>query len=221
MKLVWPLLSSDVCRRAVLAGVVGYVIGSASSADVVTRLAASEVTDLRAHGSGNPGASNAFKTLGKRWGLTVLAADIIKGVVAGRVGKLVAGSELGIHVGSCAAVVGHCLPLHSGFRGGKGVATSIGQVLVSSPAYFPLDLAVAVGSYVSPRFRDRAFVANTAASIAWVGSSVVWWRRRLPNAWGPEPSVALPVASIVSSAVIFGKFVSAGRVDSSMGSERQ
>jgi acyl phosphate:glycerol-3-phosphate acyltransferase len=221
MKLVRPLLSSDVSRRAVLAGVVGYVIGSAPSADVVTRLAASEITDLRAHGSGNPGAANAMKALGRRWGLTVLAADIIKGVVAGRVGKVVAGSDLGIHVGSCAAVVGHCLPLHNGFRGGKGVATSIGQVLVSFPAYFPLDLAVAVGSYLSPRFRDRAFVANTAASVAWVVSSVVWWRRRLPNAWGPEPSVALPVAAIVSSTVIFGKFVAAGRVDRSMDSERQ
>ncbi|MFT5530362.1 MAG: glycerol-3-phosphate acyltransferase PlsY [Candidatus Poriferisodalaceae bacterium] len=204
---------SDVLAARRLGAIgLGYLAGTVPSADLAARAATRGTADLRKQGSGNPGAANASKVLGAKWGFAVLAADIAKGHIAGRLGRRVAGEDLGIHLGATAAVVGHCWPIWTGFRGGKGVATSVGQVLTSFPAYFPIDVAVAVGTYVSPKLGDRAFVANSVASVVWVASSVVWWRRRLPNLWGPEPTVALPIAAATSSAIIWWKFVEGRRV---------
>lgn len=66
--------------------------------------------DLRTSGSGNPGGANAAKVLGKRWGYSVMAADIAKGAVASAAGRRVAG-DVGAHVAATAAVAGHCYPV--------------------------------------------------------------------------------------------------------------
>jgi glycerol-3-phosphate acyltransferase PlsY len=110
---------------------------------------------------------------------------------------------IGAHVGATAAVVGHCFPVWNGFRGGKGVSTSCGQCLATFPAYLPIDLAVA---WAVARWRQRALPATAVASAAWVAAGVVWWRRGWPNAWGPEPTAALPVSAAVTSAVILSRF---------------
>ncbi len=85
------------------------------------------------------------------------------------------------------------------------MATSIGQVLVGFPVYFPIDATVA-GLTVAMARRRRAMVANTVASVAWVGCSILWWRRGWPNLWGPEVGVSLPVASVISALTILDRF---------------
>ena len=65
-----------------LAAATGYLAGSIPSADIATRLARTNVDDLRATGSGNPGALNAAAVLGRRWGAAVLGADMAKGAAA-------------------------------------------------------------------------------------------------------------------------------------------
>ena len=195
-------------RRELVAAALGYVIGTFPSADIATRLAPGGTADLRDEGSGNPGATNAANVLGKQWGAFVLVVDIAKGFIAGRVGRRLAG-DTGIHVGSTAAVVGHCLPVWNGFRGGKGVATSVGQVLVSFPTYAPINAAVAIATGVSKRWKRRAFAAAMVASAAWIASSTIWAWRRWPNLWGPAPTLALPAAAVVSTAVIYSRFASA------------
>lgn len=167
-------------------------------------------SDPRRSGSGNPGAANVASTIGPAAGLLTLGADIAKGAAAGRIGHRIAGA-LGADVAATAAVVGHCHPVWRGFDGGKGVATSVGQVLSTFPAYFPIDLAVAVATASIPGVKQRAFAATTVSSVAWVAGSTLWWRRRLPNGWGPTPSVSLPVGALVSSLVIRGRFRAAGR----------
>ena len=137
----------------------------------------------------------------------MLAADIAKGAVAGVAGHRLAGWR-GAHIASTAAVVGHCFPAWSGFRGGKGVAASVGQCLVTFPVYVPIDLAVALAT-ATHRFRHRAYAA--VASSAWVASAVVWWRRGWPNGWGPPPTAALRLAAAASSAVILSRFAAAER----------
>ncbi len=189
----------DVGRSAI----VGYLLGTIPSALIAGRVVGGP--DLRTQGSGNPGAANAALVLGPRAGFGVLVGDIAKGALAGRIGQRLAG-PIGAQVASTAAVVGHCYPVWSGFRGGKGVATSVGQVLSTFPAYFPIDLAVAVGTAALPGWRRRAFAASTASSLAWIGGSALWWKRSLPNLWGPTPSAALPVGAAVSSIVIFSRF---------------
>ena len=76
--------------RLVAATLCSYLLGSVQSADIAARLAArangSGPKDLRAHGTGNPGGLNAAKVLGTRWGVAVIAADIVKGAVASALG---------------------------------------------------------------------------------------------------------------------------------------
>jgi glycerol-3-phosphate acyltransferase PlsY len=134
----------------------------------------------------------------------VIGFDIAKGAVAAVVGRAVAGGD-GANVAGAAAVAGHCWPVWSRGRGGKGVGASVGQCLATFPAYFPLDLAVA-GLTSTARWRGRARAATMLSSVLWVLSGVVWWRRRWPNLWGPPATAALPLANLASSAVIAYKF---------------
>lgn len=202
----------DTFGSSTAAAAVGYLLGTIPSASVAARLATRGRVDLRCAGSGNPGAANAMSELGPGWGLGVLAADIGKAAVACAAGRRLAGPT-GAHVAGTAAVIGHCHPVWSGFRGGKGVAASAGQCLATFPAYLPIDLAVAVTTSLRPSWRHRAEAATTVASLAWVAAGVVWWRRRWPNLWGPPSTLALPVSAAASSAVILGRFAAARRRD--------
>ena len=188
---------------------MGYLAGTVPSADIAARLATGGDTDLRSAGSGNPGAANAIGVLGPRWGYGVMAADIAKGAIACGAGRRVAGST-GAHVAGTSAVVGHCFPVWNGFRGGKGVAASVGQCVATFPAYTPIDLSIAWATSASPRWRQRAYAATVAASVCWVAGGAVWAWRGWPNLWAPRPTKALPLAAAAaSSAVILSKFAMA------------
>jgi len=191
--------------------VVGYLIGTFPTADLVAKRASGGTVDLRRAGTGNPGGANAAKVLGKRAGYTIMAGDVAKGALASAVGGAVAG-PVGAHLAGTSSVVGHCFPVWNGFRGGKGVAASVGQCLATFPAYFPIDLGIAAITGANPRWKQRAFAATAASSAAWVLGGLLWWRRRWPNLWGPRPTASLPLAAFASSSVIFYKFLSAPAV---------
>ncbi len=194
---------------ALASAAAGYLIGTVPCADAAARLATGGATDLRDAGTGNPGAVNAMAVLGTSWGWGILAADAAKGALACAAGRRLAGPT-GAHIAGTAAVVGHCFPVWNGFRGGKGVAVSLGQCAATFPAYLPIDLGVA---WAVGKWTGRTFPGTAVASATWVTAGVLWWRNRWPNAWGPTPSAALPVSSAVSSAVIAYKFMTAKRLD--------
>jgi glycerol-3-phosphate acyltransferase PlsY len=185
-----------------LAVAIGYLAGSTPSADIASRLATRGRIDLREAGSGNPGALNAAQVLGRRWGLTVLAADVAKGTLAGVLGRAVAG-DAGAYAAATAAIAGHIAPPWSGFRGGKGVATSAGTCLAVFPAYFPIDMAVAGMTAYRSRQARRSV---TVACAIWTGAALLWWRARLPNLWGPEPGIGLVAFAFTGSAMILWRF---------------
>jgi glycerol-3-phosphate acyltransferase PlsY len=190
--------------KVVRAGVVGYLMGTFPSADIVARRVSAGAIDLRSAGSGNPGGMNARRVLGRRAGSAVITADVAKGAAAGLVGRLVAGG-VGGHVAATAAVIGHCYPVWSGFRGGKAVATSAGQCLATFPASVPVTVAGAAFGASAGGGR-RATTTTAASCLVWIVVALVWWRKRLPNLWGPRATVALPIAALVSSAVVLGRF---------------
>ncbi len=94
--------------------------------------------DIREHGSMNSGATNTFRVLGKKAGALVLALDILKGVAAVLLYRIldvqptmpIPALELSLGV---AAVIGHLYPVWAGFRGGKGVATTLGMIIAINP----------------------------------------------------------------------------------------
>jgi acyl phosphate:glycerol-3-phosphate acyltransferase len=116
---------------------IAYLLGSLSSGIIFCKLMG--LPDPRSQGSGNPGATNVLRMAGKKLGVTVLLGDIIKGVVPVVLAKLL---HLPPHLLGwivLAAFIGHLLPIFFGFKGGKGVATAIGGVLVLC---WPLALAL-------------------------------------------------------------------------------
>ncbi len=187
----------------VIAAAAGYLAGTVPCADAAARLSTGGLTDLRSAGTGNPGAVNAMAVLGQRWGWAILAGDVAKGALACTVGKRAAGPT-GAHVAGTAAVIGHCFPVWNGFRGGKGVAVSLGQCAATFPAYLPVDLGVA---WAVGKWTGAALPGTAAGSATWVAAGLLWWRRGWPNGWGPAPTLALPVCAAVSSAVILQRFV--------------
>jgi glycerol-3-phosphate acyltransferase PlsY len=194
--------------RFVTAFSVGYLLGTVPSADGVTRLVAGRRVDLRETGSRNPGGLNVFRLLGGAPGRAVIVADVAKGFAACACARAVAG-DTGAHVGGTAAVLGHCYPVWNGFRGGKGAATSFGQCLYTFPAAAPLDLALAIGVARVPGLRRPGLVSAAVSSGVWLLASVLWWRRRLPNSWGPPPTAALPLANAATVLVIASRFARA------------
>lgn len=186
---------------------IAYLLGTISTADIVSKKITG--TDLRSQGTGNPGAANAMKVLGTKAGLTVMAGDIGKGVAACAIGGVLGGST-GAHLAGTASVAGHCYPAMNGFKGGKGVATSVGQCFATFPAYFPIDLGVAAATAAIPAWKQRAFAATLASSTCWVVGGIVWWAKGWRNLWGPKPTIMLPISALLSSAIIAERFIAAG-----------
>ena len=196
--------------RTGVAALAGYLAGTFPTADVVSLYAAKRdgisLVDLRQAGTGNPGALNAAKTLGWKWGALVLAGDAVKGALASAAGRVLAGDSGGYAAGS-GAVVGHCAPVWSGFRGGKGLATSAGTSLVCFPAYMPIDVGLAAATLALSK--GRAGAATYVASAVFIAASVYWWRAKKGNLWGPKATAGLPLYAIASSAIIAYRFLTA------------
>lgn len=118
--------------------ILAYLIGSIPTAVLVSRRMFG--IDIREHGSGNAGATNTFRILGKKAGIFVMIVDMLKGFVAVKLSLLSGyafGSEqivnLQVFLGLF-AVLGHIFPIWADFRGGKGIATLFGMIVAIQPA---------------------------------------------------------------------------------------
>jgi glycerol-3-phosphate acyltransferase PlsY len=141
--------------------VAAYLLGQFPTALVVGRRLG---FDPVASGSGNPGASNSFRVGGRKAGVLVLLGDVLKGALAAGLGLLVGGQALALGAG-LAAVVGHVAPATRHFRGGKGVATACGVVLVLYPVVL-LGMAVVWG--LVAKLTGKASLASLIAMVGLV-----------------------------------------------------
>lgn len=122
--------------------VLAYLLGSFSFGLTLARLYGG--TDLRQSGSGNIGATNVGRTLGKTAGLLTLLGDVAKGLVAVWLAQAWGHAPAVPALAALAAVLGHLFPVYYGFRGGKGVATALGALLPT----MPLPLLGGVGVWI-------------------------------------------------------------------------
>ncbi|MDH4128707.1 MAG: glycerol-3-phosphate 1-O-acyltransferase PlsY [Spirochaetota bacterium] len=136
--------------------ILSYLLGSLPTAFLIGKIA--KGIDIRTHGSGNVGATNAFRVLGKRWGVLSLVIDIVKGSLAVFVTKLFVSDSIylsWILLGSgLMAFLGHLFPLWLRFKGGKGVAVAAGVFFFLLPIETGITLLffiviVSVTRYVS------------------------------------------------------------------------
>jgi glycerol-3-phosphate acyltransferase PlsY len=149
-----------------LIAIFSYLIGSLPTGYLAGRLCG---VDLRTQGSGNIGATNALRVLGKVWGYGVFLVDFLKGLLP----VVVAGiwsSQLGIHPASApgalaglCVLLGHSFPVWLGFQGGKGIASSAGVIV----GLFPFAMVLCIGSWgLFFTITRYVSVASIAASIA-------------------------------------------------------
>ncbi len=135
---------------------IAYLIGSIPTSVWVGR--AFYGIDVREFGSGNAGATNTFRVLGKKAGIPVLIIDVLKGYVAVLLANLYThevGSNPYINLQlalGVASLVGHIFPVYVGFRGGKGVATILGVVLAVQPQAAGLSILVFLAVLLSSRY---------------------------------------------------------------------
>jgi glycerol-3-phosphate acyltransferase PlsY len=127
---------------------LAYLIGGFPTSVVLGKMLRG--VDVRLEGSGNAGATNAWRVLGWRIGIAVLVLDTAKGALAAALVPRIASSDLPVSLAAAsilcglAAVLGHIFPIYIGFRGGKGVATAAGMLV----AVAPIPVAIALGVFV-------------------------------------------------------------------------
>ena len=119
----------------IIMAVIAYLIGSVNFSVIISKKMAG--FDVREKGSGNAGSTNVLRTVGKKAAIITLICDILKGVVSVLIALLVgviagesANSAIIVEIAALAVVIGHTFPVFFGFRGGKGVATSLGVILI-------------------------------------------------------------------------------------------
>ena len=147
--------------------VLAYLLGTFPSATLIAR---ANGIDISTFGSGNPGASNVTRALGWRKGIWVYVLDALKGAIAAGVALGLDGRPLAYWCGA-AAIVGHMFPVFRRFRGGKGVATGSGVLLVLQPIIAPF--AVAIRWLVSRITGKAALGSMVAVALVPIGLAIM------------------------------------------------
>ncbi len=143
--------------------IAAYLVGAIPTGVILTRLTGGE--DIRKTGSGNIGATNVYRTAGRKLGAITLLGDALKGLL-----PVFAVSVSGhydstqIALTAAAAFIGHCYPVYLGFKGGKGVATALGIFLVFSPLAVLIAFVIFAGLVWKTRYVSLGSI-SAAASI--------------------------------------------------------
>lgn len=146
--------------KCILAAVIGYLLGDIPSGVLIAR--AYGVRDIRQHGSGNTGTTNVMRTLGWLPSVLTLVCDCLKGYVACLIGKWLAGDP-GMLLGGLCAILGHDFPVFLGFKGGKGIATSLGLIIAINPWIALAELAVQIVAVALTHYMSVASLITTVA----------------------------------------------------------
>ncbi len=188
---------------SLLAAAIAFAIGGIPFGYLTGRLVLKD--DIRRHGSGNTGATNVARTLGWKWGVLVLLLDALKGIVAVRVAPLLAETALTAAASAPAtllpvisgitAILGHMYPVWLRLRGGKGVATALGVVVMLTPLpSLTATAAFAVSFAVCRIVSLSSIIASVAFAIAYF---VITGGRSLQESEIPTTVFALLIPAMI------------------------
>lgn len=148
--------------------IIGYLWGSIPAGYWMGKLLRGKDFDIREYGSRKIGATNVLRTLGKAPAAIVLVFDLSKGVGPVLLARLVPffyNGGWGPTVAGVAALLGHCYPVFIGFRGGRGVLTGAGSLLVISPLTFGIDVIVTFSTIAISRFVSLGSIVGSLTAI--------------------------------------------------------
>ncbi|MBU3759004.1 MAG: glycerol-3-phosphate 1-O-acyltransferase PlsY [Candidatus Omnitrophica bacterium] len=185
-------------------GVLAYFLGSLPFGLWVGRRV--KGIDIREHGSKNTGATNVFRVVGKKWGFLVLFLDALKGALAVILPGVLSGAALAVEARvtfAILAILGHSFSIWMSWKGGKGVATSLGVFLALSPIAALLTLAV----------WGLVFFLTRIISLASLSGAVFFPIAMLLVTRGtPEGKILIPLAALVGGFIFFTHRANLGRI---------
>ncbi len=158
-----------VILQLVLIAIIGYLWGSIPAGYWMGQLLRGKDFDIRAYGSHKIGATNVLRTLGRVPALIVLVFDLSKGIGPTLIATFVSifsGAGWGPAVAGLAALIGHCYPVFIGFKGGRGVLTGAGALLVISPLTFLIGAVTTFSTIAISRFVSLGSVVGSLTSIS-------------------------------------------------------
>jgi acyl phosphate:glycerol-3-phosphate acyltransferase len=154
--------------QLVLIGIIGYLWGSVPAGYWMGKLIRGKDFDIRDYGSHKIGATNVLRTLGRVPALIVLVFDLLKGVGPTLIATLVPffySSGWGPTVAALAALIGHIYPVFIGFKGGRGVLTASGALLIISPLAFFISAVVLFITILTSRFVSLGSIAGSLTAM--------------------------------------------------------
>ncbi len=146
--------------KVLLFAVLAYFMGSLPNGVVIGKRV--KGIDIRDYGSGNSGATNAYRVLGPKYGIMVLVADVLKGFIPVMLADMAGISGIPLILIGIVAIVGHSLSLFLNFKGGKGVATSLGVFLYLVPYVMLVVVAAFILVVYTTRYISLASIVGAA-----------------------------------------------------------
>lgn len=146
--------------QIILLIVGSYLLGSIPTGLLLARAAG---VDIRATGSGNIGATNVYRSLGRSVGVMTLAGDCLKGLIPVLVARHLELGDPLIAAAGAAAFIGHVYTVFLGFKGGKGVATALGVFLGVSPASVGIALVIFIAIVATTRYISLGSITAAGA----------------------------------------------------------
>ncbi|WDV48223.1 glycerol-3-phosphate 1-O-acyltransferase PlsY [Clostridiaceae bacterium M8S5] len=144
-----------------MVAVISYFLGNICGSYIFGKLFRQK--DIRNHGSGNAGATNALRVFGVKIALLAFLCDFIKGMIAVYLGKYIVGTDLGVYISAIAVAVGHNYPILLRFKGGKGIATSFGILIIVCPLIALSSVVVFVSVVYITRYVSLGSVISAIA----------------------------------------------------------
>jgi acyl phosphate:glycerol-3-phosphate acyltransferase len=189
--------------QLVLISIIGYLWGSIPAGYWMGKLIRGKDFDIRDYGSHKIGATNVLRTLGKVPALIVLIFDLLKGFGPTLIATLVPfffGAGWGPTVAGLAALLGHIYPVFIGFKGGRGVLTGAGALLVISPLTFLISLVVLAITILTSRYVSLGSILGSLTTI--ICGIVFYFVGRFSPEFFGKATLAQLVFMVIGPAII-------------------
>ena len=171
--------------------VLPYLLGSINCGILISGVVYHD--DIRKYGSGNAGSTNMLRTYGKKMAAMTFVGDFAKGILGVLIGRIMFGVMIGAYIGGLFCVLGHIFPCYYKFKGGKGVATSAGMILMTNWKVFLVVIAIFILLVYMTKYISFGSV------MCYLLYPLLLSKMRLPT----DPSMGIIIAAIIMCIGVF------------------